>query len=721
MTKFIKKYRNILLIGFAAFLLVAFLVPQALQEFGRSGLRQTAVTIDGKNISNEQAMEIVRRSKAAQSLVSLGGPENSLLRLMLGVDDQSGGEGAKRFDWAVASRDAEIAGFVGDPGAGMAAMGLFSQQMLGLVQQQLLRAARSPEEFQRAMTTQEEALKARFNQAKTIGLAVDDRRIVPGREVARGLAEAEGMIRMRDTFFTAPVMSESRLIAEARRRADRVTADVIVINTDNALAAEGPEPDEVALQNFFEKYRNVTAGSGDTAWGFRNPDRFKLEWIKIDRLAVRNSIRVRLDDVLKRIDNDDATLKRAGQTVPARTDEETRALRARVTDRLRDEAVAQFLREAEEAIAAQRAQAIKALPQDEMGYRTLPADWDSRRITPEAMVQAVVDARLRSLKQAAALQGRAEETATLDVPAPTVGRPDADGLMTTRQIIAIDGLGFSTVGRDPDRARNRPFTDYLSSIMEIAGKQGRGAATTRFQVGLPAPESARDFTGNVYYFIVTQAAKAGPPATLAEVRDQVVKAFRQDRAFQALQTQTPALVAEALSHGGDLKTVADRLSADLKTTISVSPGVTVSGLSGVTPASVAGGDKALVDALLARAIQLDPTKPIADADPSTLVVGVTLPKQNAVAIARITGYSPVTREMLQNAGPQFLQTLAQERAAELRERKSDPFSPERIEARRRVVHAGEQKPAAPSPAGTGTPSGTGSAPSSSGDPNAGNN
>ena len=66
--------------------------------------------------------------------------------------------------------------------------------------------------------------------------------------------------------------------------------DVVVIDARTNTTLPAPEVDETSLTDQLTAHRDALAGEGEMGFGYRIPDRFKLEWLMIPKSAVRASL-----------------------------------------------------------------------------------------------------------------------------------------------------------------------------------------------------------------------------------------------------------------------------------------------------------------------------------------------------------------------------------------------------------------------------------------------
>lgn len=105
MTKFFRKYNKVLLVCFGVFLMIAFVVPQAIQEFGQGGPNTTVMRLDGGRIPYRATTEAAAQVQAVEQFSRGMLPANS------GIDPRGD-------HWLMAREFAQRAGWIGGPSAG---------------------------------------------------------------------------------------------------------------------------------------------------------------------------------------------------------------------------------------------------------------------------------------------------------------------------------------------------------------------------------------------------------------------------------------------------------------------------------------------------------------------------------------------------------------------------------------------------------------------------
>ena len=100
---------------------------------------------------------------------------------------------------------------------------------------------------------------------------------VPLRIVLETLAHLEGVQRLIQTYQVAGRFSDRRIQDAANMYLSSVAIETVVILAEPS-AVDIPEADLVAQ---FDAWKETTPGEGDRGFGYRLPDRFKVEWVQV--------------------------------------------------------------------------------------------------------------------------------------------------------------------------------------------------------------------------------------------------------------------------------------------------------------------------------------------------------------------------------------------------------------------------------------------------------
>lgn len=630
MLKFLTKYKQYMLVVFSALLMVAFIVPQANMLIGGSPEKRKVATVNGVKVTAEEMDHAIREYEALKSLLEpmqLGRNMN-LPEQYFGVKDPK--------HWYLMTRAARDAGFMATAADGeeferdlreglvrtysmqiaiseaFRKMGIpgsmltreFLQRYAGMVMQTPEQQKEIEDETNRLMGVL---------MPRILGSAASAGRLTP-TQLQEVFAKANSVGRMQTTWREVSRVSDKRTISNAEQSAELVYVDHLLMS-GSALAAQAPEPAADTLQKLFQQHREKFKGSGEHGFGYRLPQRVKLEWMKIDRAAIGATIE---------IDPVEANMhfRQNSQQFPKTFSEE----RPRVEEELRRRKVDTIVTAIEKAF---RAEALRLMGKVEKkdGLVVLPADWSTRMPRMEQLAQLVVT----DVKQ----------TANVTIPLPTVV-VKADKFLTENELLGLPDLGGSRIRVG---SREIPFPQFAMKVRELS----RDTDFT-LQAGVVYTEGfAEDAAGNRYYLTILEARQDEPPQTLDEVRDQVVLDAKAMEQFAVL-------VASAEQYR--IATATEGIEAASRQFTDNFPGASAPLIRRkleVSSTGVAAGDStfnvpAYRNAVLQAARALDINKMVIDqpADPRT--ISVVLEDSLSVAIVQLVGRAPLTVERMRSQG-----------------------------------------------------------------------
>jgi hypothetical protein len=622
MLKFFRKYNKIILVIGGSLLMIAFLVPQALQQIGQAAAGRAVVRFEGGSFS---MLDIQRAAS-----------EIAAVQMVLGVEQESLGIENEEH-WLLLVAEARRAGFRGGPED---AAHLIDQIARGYAQQFV-------QQFGGQMSMDQAFAEARN--------ALLQRRVqVSGgntQAVDTALADLFAIQRLRSGYFAAPKMSTARTVKFAHRLLDIAQVGASIVPADS-LIAEIPQPSTPELEAQFNAFRDVNRGEGEFGFGYRQPVGVKVEWITLNPAAIADAVTLDPIEVRKRFE-----AKR--DLYPGDFASERDNVRRELTN----EKVATILTDAEQEIRGRGLDDVRDFPESG-GFRQVPENWQAQRTPLETIADAVV-ARIRE-----------KHGITVDVPFVGVQN---DAWLSPTEFQQLPGLGRSFVR---DGLRAIPLWSALEQIKETMPEGSTD--TPRFQVGV-LDRPAFDAADQQHYFRFLDARRAGPPASIDEVREQVARDVRRLRAYDLLvERAESASVRDALIARGP-KAAANIIDPTIgEMTLSVSDERAAplgNPLSGELVARVV-NDDGFRDAVMGAARELDPLEPVAlqpmEARSSVIPVRSAL----AVAFTRINARDPLTRDEYEQLQPQIVAAALQEEFATTGGGEAgNPFSFERTKER----------------------------------------
>lgn len=606
MVKVLRKYNRYILVVGGSLLMVAFLMPTAINEFRTDPMKQVVAHIGDDGIRQRELFEAETHYRAVKQVMP------AFLFGAIGTPIVDGAH------WYLLVREARAGGFIGGEQDGKD----WELPKILLAQQIAREQFREMADFmwQQGQTRDNLLKVAEQYMPGVINRAASETRLRPD-DVYKALAEARGVERMRSAFEGAARFSDKRTLIDAAKRFDRAEFDALVIEA-SAFTHAIPEPTPEQLAAQFEKYKSTKPGEGETGVGYLLPARVKLEYLTLDRAKIAQAIQLDPVDVRKR-----QTIDRAKDPAGFAAERE------RVESQLREEKADRVVSDADEAIKAEVQRVLRKLP-SENGYHVLPADWATTRPTWESVAQAAVD--------------QVKQRTGVTMPLPTVTVRTGEWL-TVRDLRQLPGIGMATVRIG---ARNAAFAQKAVEVKELTGVTDAQLTEVPLQVGVPFVEMpVSDGIGNRYYFTILESRPESSASSVDEVMKQATEDFKRLAAFDKLTSEAENYKSLAAREGlqAVAKIVNDQLpKKEGETTplgaIEPLKNLTVNRVMTIQPPHQALDDQAFRDAMMTAAGKLDPLKPAADMPAEDRVVFVANPKLSTLTLGQLAAHRPLTQE-----------------------------------------------------------------------------
>jgi hypothetical protein len=589
MFKLLRQYNQWILAVGGTLLLVAFLMPSAItscaQQSAISGA-PWATYGDGKELSGKD-LDQARKELAIVEL----------LRGMNLQNDPIGAVGAHEdpAHWWMLSEEAKLAGLVGGAGEGEATLAAIAAASnaaganitTDTVVRNLMRASGANRDF-----------------------------------VLDTTAKWRGAARLVTLCQSVDRISDKRLEQFVARGVLGMSGDIVVLDARTNAAIPTGLPAEAALDakldEQLKKYADkpAPAESGKDNFGYRLPDRVKLEWLTISKSAVEATVQSSPElqslALKKRFAQDPAKYGADPALNPSFS-----AYEATVRSRAVEDLTKAKLDEISKFASDQLGLAQRSLKRRN-SYFELPADWTTQMPTFDSISSAIA--------------------AEFGVPAPIV-RTSGDAPITLDAIGALEGLGLATTQRfgSPMRA-----TQLISGAKELSNPNISAPIQTR--VASPA---LADQTGDAVFFRITEAMPSAPAADLAAMREKVLNDVMSLERFQWLATNEGAIAQQAAAEG--LRAVADKYGAKVEFAKEIrqfAPQLLAIGFRMPSPLPGLGSEPKALEALIDKVSALPLTADLATIPAAERTFVVSSPDRLSLVLMQVTELYPVSRETM---------------------------------------------------------------------------
>ncbi len=649
MLKKIRKHNKWLMAGFGVLLMVTWLVQPAINQFNSAQRNRVVAKLDGQRINSGQW------SDANSEVVAV----MRLLPGLAGALDLN--EQEKTVHWLMLCHEAEAAGLVGGPQDGedwnapyQSLVFSLCYRALGMSPDQL--AQRYPQMAQQFLQQFDQQAKQTLPQI--IRSVEIDQRMQP-TQLHTALARARGIERLVSSYQRAARVSDRVAAAKAREYLDGAKADYVFVPAERIISTI-PDPDASTLQAHFDKYKSTKPGEGEYGIGYLFPPRVKLEWMKLDRVAIEAAVSLDAVEVRKRYNQ--------GHTgEPKKFPGEFAVERPNVEREMKTEVADKIVHEAQIAIQTEIIKATRGLEADGK-YKKLPAGWEQSRPKFETIAQAVVDAVKK------------QTGTTIPLPAVTVKAAD---WLTRSDLQALPDIGRSLVRQGGGQLS---FDQVVFWTREIPGTEAE-AGPIPVQVNVPLAETYfTDFAQNRYYICVLATKGESPPDTIDEKREQIVKDYKNIVAFEQLKARADELKGKAITGGLDAIVAAfpaaEAPKPEIPAAAALPPpnepkykALEISKDVPVVPVNTADqhlGVEEVKKAVLAAAMKIDPLTPRELVAPDAATLAMPIAKQLGLVVVRIVTHDPVTKEFFRQVNTAVEQRVQSEELADLKA--ENPFS-----------------------------------------------
>ena len=614
MLKFFRKYNKQILVVGGVLLMVVFLIQPAISIFMPTGAGRVVGTVDGVEVTAGE------QQQAAAQMRLLGGL-NPLLANDVGDDSLRWIQLQRRANaLGLSASEAEVGSFLGQLGVGTEqlaevvrrfqttedavyatvrsylAVSKYRNLAAGVVRQPVLQRLGAVSQAQQA-----------FSQARRFSQEGQP-------QLARFLQQ-----RALQTFASAG--GHQRISEPAVRHAVRdgnaqVAGRVVLLRASDRLD-EVDDPTEAELEELFQQYKDDPPGQSEPyGFGYRIPDRIRIEWLGIPRRSVAETVQVdEAEAVTYYRDNEDRFQPEPpgeGETPPEPLGAfPSREVRERVIEALRTRKTNEKYERITDAAQNLMRQPLRRLENDEEGYKRIP---DDLALPPLGEVAAQL-----------------EDTYGIEVQV----RRATDSWVSLRNLSRLGPLASTIMA---DREPPVPFSQYVASARELDPSPRNPLVPLQLQVGVPSEPMTGVGGSSRYIFRLTDAEAGHEPASLDEVREQVTADARRLAAYNKLIADASRWLMTARADG--LETLAEEADASVRDIP----------LRSRTAARNARGELAnnpqLLGEMFELAAQIGPNTDPAELTATERTDAVELPAMLSLAVFELTRYQPVTRQGL---------------------------------------------------------------------------
>ena len=589
MFKLLRQYNQWILAVGGTLLLVAFLMPSAIQSCAQQSAVSGAPWAtygDGKELTGHD-LDRARKELAIVDLLRQNSSGTDPISAIGAHEDPA--------HWWMLSEEAARAGLVGGPGEGEAVLSAVAANNTAL------------------------------GTPTTTDTVIRNLMVASGSNrdfVLETTAKWRGAVRLISLNQSVDRISDKRLEQFVARGVLGMSGDIVVLDArTNATIPTGLPADaslDAKLEEQLKKFADkpAPARKGKESFGYRLPDRVKLEWMSIPKSAVEstvlNSPELQSLALRKRFAQDPAKYGADPATSPSFS-----AFESTVRTRTVEELTTAKLEEIAKFASDQLGLAQRSLKRRN-SYFELPEDWSAQLPPFGALASSI-----------------AEE---FGIAAPEV-KTSGDAPITIEAVQQLEGLS---------RAGTQRFGTMMRATQLIAGAKELSnpniAAPIQARVAGPA---LTDPAGDVYLFRITEAMPSVPATDLAAVRDTVLADVMSLERFQWLQQNEAALAQQANAEG--LRALAEKYGSkvDFATQIrQYEPNFMSAGMR--FPSSIPGleGDSDVIAQLVDKASVLPLTVDLATIPAENRTFVVSSPDSLSLVVMQVSELFPVSRETM---------------------------------------------------------------------------
>lgn len=589
MFKLLRQYNQWILAVGGTLLLIAFLMPSAIQSCAQQSAISGAPWAtygEGRQLTGKD-LDQAQRELAIVDLLRPQNPASDMLAQIGAHEDPA--------HWWMLSEEAALSGLVGGQGEGEAVFAAIAANntaagspiTVDTIVRNIMRATGGNREF-----------------------------ILDTAAKWRGVTRLLGLCQAVDR------VSDKRLEQFLARGVLGMSGDLVVLDArTNAAIPTGLPADaqlDARLEEHLRKYADKPApiDRGKDNFGYRLADRVKVEWISIPKSAVEasvlNSPELQPIALKKRFAQDPAKYGADPASSPSYSAYES-TVRVKTVEDLAKAKLDEISKFASDQLGlAQRSLKRRN------SYFELPEDWSTEMPSFDALANAIAS--------------------EFGVPAPLV-RNSGDAPVTLEAVATLDGLGGASTLKFGSSQR---APQLIAGAKELSNPNT--ASPIQARIASPA---LNDQAGDVYFFRITEALPSAPATDLAALRETVLNDVMALERFQWLEQNEASLTERASTEG--LRAVADSYGAKVefaKELRQFNAQFISFGLRMPTPIPGLGADPKALEALVAKASKLPITSDLSAIPAAERTFVVASPDRLSLVLMQVTELYPVSRETI---------------------------------------------------------------------------
>jgi len=599
--KFFRKYNKYILGIGGSLLMFVFLLQPVMSMFTTDPMDLPSGTYDGG--------EITRRDLAsANSILSVLGR----FGLVLDRDPDEQNTSSDPLRWALILKDAQSLGLSA------------SSHEIDLLRKEIGRS-----------DTEIEKLASRLNTTPgaILGAMRDWLIVQQYKELAAGQSHMPATLRARlmrqmlkdprtYPYYEALAYGSTRLSQPLvehflQDQGSQVSGRLVMVRAEKYLD-EAPRPTKGQVDTLFQAHKDDLPGEGEPyGFGYRIPDRVKLEYLTISMDQARQHVKVTEADALGFYRRNKDRYTQAADPGDETTSDQ---IQPKPYEQVRAQVIEDLTEEQAFELVDKIAKSAYGLLYE-----------DTRGMAKDGDYRVIGDARLTPLREIA---DRLETDFGL---LPQV-RSLTQAWINDDQLANLPGIGQSFLASNP----RVDFRSYVLSTRELEPETDNPLLPHRLQTGL-AGSPMISLDGARHVFRLQLAEPSRQPESIDEVLEKVQSDARLLNAYQALVSGAQAWSERAASEG------LDATAAQASTTVIELPPTArrerqPSGLLAAPQLPGVGQSDTFVQAFFATADRARLNGGVQDAPKQDLVGVVAVDRQLALAVYQVDGYEPLTRE-----------------------------------------------------------------------------